>query len=200
MQGRPERFTGHYKYTWNTIQAPDSSSVTDIAQVTVFLTKWDADSSQRDTIGFGILDLGASENYAEFNVPMSYLSPENPDSALVMLDPSMLGRIPQVAFSQPDGTSSFFTVDNLSFEGGTLATEALNDETISIYPNPATDAVYFGDFTGEVSVRDASGQLLLERTSVGQGTGIYVADFPSGVYFLELFNERTVFHRPIIKQ
>jgi hypothetical protein len=163
ITGRPEHFKGHYKYTWNTIFAPDSTPVTDIAQIRVFLTRWDADSSYRDTVGFGILDLNASENYAAFDLSLNYLSTEDPDTALISLDPSMLNRIPQVTFSQPDGTSSYFTVDNLSFEGGTLATSELSEHLVDIHPNPVAEALFFGDFTGTVSVRDASGRIFIHR-------------------------------------
>jgi hypothetical protein len=200
IAGRPTHFKGHYNYTWNTILAPDSTPVTDIAQITVFLTRWDADSSQRDTVGFGILDLGTSVTYTEFDLSLNYLSPEDPDSVFVFLDPSMMGRIPQVQFTQPDGPGSFFTVDDLQFTGGSLGVNEPDGQTISIYPNPATDKVYFGDFTGTVSVSDASGRVVIDRQSVTPGAGININNLPVGPYFLELTAKEAVFHSPIIKQ
>jgi hypothetical protein len=166
----------------------------------VFMTKWDADSLHRDTIGFGLANLDSAAVYTEFNISLSYFAPEAPDSAMISLDPSMLNRIPQVQFSQPDGSSSFFTVDNLRFEGGTLGTNGLSAERIGVYPNPVTDVLHFGDFSGTLSIRDASGRICMHPRPVDPGTGIPVAELPAGMYFLELSGNGTLFHSSIIKQ
>lgn len=201
VNGRPQHFTGFYKYIWNTIGAPDGSSVSDIAQITVFMTRWDSDSSHRDTVGFAIRDIDSTADYTAFDLEINYLSQDDPDSAFVLLDPSMLNRIPQVQFSQPNGTSSFFTVDALSFDTDELGTHEQKKRLISVYPNPATEVVYFGDFEGTVTLRDAGGRILVDDQPVGQGKGIHIAGFPSGIYFPALSNNGTVFPgNPIIKQ
>jgi hypothetical protein len=195
---RPESLNGFYKYADNQIGSIDGP-VTDIAQVSVYLTHWDPVLLKRDTVAGGVIDLGASAEFAAFDVPIHYASSQMPDSVLIRLDPSMLNRIS--GFFQPDdGITSFLTVDDLSFEGDLLGTDELPKTAVSVFPNPATDVLHFGDFAGTVSVRDASGRTFLANRPVAPGTALPIGELPAGMYFVELSGDQLLFHSPIIKQ
>jgi hypothetical protein len=199
---RPERLRGYYRYVENAIVGPGNITVSDTARVSILLTRWNQAAQHSDTIGFGFVDLHASEGYSEFNVAINYQSAASPDSVMLTLDPSMVKRFPDIDFEAPDdGMASYFTVDNLTLEGGTLGTNELAKTAVSVYPNPATDVLYIGDFAGTVTIRNASGETVVKDQFVSPGTGISLAGFSPGMYFPEFQSNGTVFHsNPIIKQ
>jgi hypothetical protein len=112
----------------------------------------------------------------------------------------MMNRIQQVSFTQPNGTSSFFTVDNLRFEGGTLSTHEMQQEAIIIYPNPATEELFFGDFTGSASISDMNGKIFIAEREITPNQSVFIGDFSSGVYFVKLSGNGKMHYQKFIKR
>ncbi len=75
-----------------------------------------------------------------------------------------------------------------------------NDAALKVYPNPTTDAVTIelaGTFTA--SIRSITGQLMA-RADGNASLNVSLKDFPSGMYSVEIRNDKQVFNATIIKQ
>lgn len=197
---RPESLTGYYKYTDNVL-TDGLEFVTDTAQVSVYLTKWDLFLGQADTIGSGVINLNAAADYTQFVVPINYYSDEMPDTVKVILDPSMVKRYEDSPYFAPDmGYSSYFTVDNLVLNEASLATDDLQANTIKIFPNPVKDAVNITGFSGEVSVFDVSGKKMATGNNRLPGIMLPLAHLSSGIYYLQLNDGAKTEWRKIVKK
>ena len=63
---------GYYIYEENEVE-DQVDTVPDIAQVSVFMTKWNASTMYRDTVGTGVLDLNAVSEYTLFTNTVTYI-------------------------------------------------------------------------------------------------------------------------------
>jgi hypothetical protein len=66
---------------------------------------------------------------------------------------------------------------------------------LQIWPNPATDRIYFdldaADLPGAwYRITDQWGRILMQQTVTGSGTSIACGHLARGIYFLELRNEK----------
>lgn len=184
----PEKLSGYYTYTDNVVNTQNSDRPEeDFATVSVLLSKWNSLLSQRDTIGFGKIHLGAAANYTSFSFPIDYVSTSAPDSIMVLLDPSRvrteIGVIGGMGPAIPE--SSFFTVDNLSLEDGTVSVgEEIRAPKRKVFPNPGKGLIHIPDFAGEVGLFDLDGKMIDHQTYPDDQIDTYLLS--PGIYFLRL--------------
>ncbi len=100
---RPVAFTGHYKL---------AGSYVGIAQV--LLSKYNALTQQRDTIAFNDFTLSINTSFAQFSIPLTYLSAASPDSATVVFYASDPAVVPSM-----NASFSSLYIDDLAFTGTT---------------------------------------------------------------------------------
>ncbi len=183
---RPVALKGYYKYEQNIVYGPNGP-VTDIAKVSVLLTK--TINNQTVTVGSGTLDLLGSNTYKEFNVPINYITNDTPNNITITLDPSLARRgNVDYQYQTGDGTTSYFTVDNLSLTTATLGViDHKLDNSIIVYPNPADDYIHIPNFKGNISIYDLTGKLVLSNKEIVNE--LLAIDFlVPGPYILKLNN------------
>jgi hypothetical protein len=184
---RPAALSGYYTYTHNTDMLDENHNPTiDTARVSIYLTQWNSQMAQHDTIGIGELKLNGAANFTAFSCPIYYSSTAIPDSITIRLDPSraMGTGWQQNCRCATANDCSYFTVDNLTLEES-LGLPAQNKEGLFLYPNPVTDFIEIKSYTGMVIIFDASGRKVQENT-VAAGKPIDVTQLQSGIYSVRL--------------
>jgi len=201
IQSRPTALKGYYNYTDNIVSDPNGNSVTDIAQVSVYLTRWNLQTAQRDTIGAGILDLNASEHYKAFTCNISYASNSQPDSIHIMLDCSLVARGASGMIANGGGVASYFTVDNLVLEENALDVQDISENNkVAVYPNPTRDMLYLDGFTGRATVYNTTGAQVLAATQLSSGGQLSLGTLPAGVYVLQTESRHGIQRQLIVRQ
>ncbi len=184
---RPARLKGYYKYTDNIITGPEGT-VPDTAMVSVYLTTIQPWPMVIDTVGIGEVYLSYSEGYTQFEVDIEYLSDVMPQAVSIYLDPSLVKRYEDKHYSSlGEAMVSFFTVDNLSFEGeAVLSTGDINkDGNPNIYPNPAKSTLRITlDERQPISIYNTTGMLIEQHTANATHT-LDVSDYPTGIYIIK---------------
>jgi len=153
--------------------------------VAVYLTKWNTSMMRRDTIGKGMQTLsGMAMSWANFTIPLTYISTTIPDSAMVVLSSS--GNMPVA--------NSYLYVDNLAFNGNTVGIKNIDNYLtgISVYPNPSAGnltvelnalksssvKLQLTDITGkivkEVSATEVLGNYKTTLNTTGVASGAYL--------------------------
>ncbi|MEY8758981.1 T9SS type A sorting domain-containing protein [Chryseobacterium tongliaoense] len=183
---RPTALKGYYKYEHNIIHSQNGAIVNDIAVVTILLTK--NVNNQTITIGSGTINLSGTNSYTEFTVPVTYLSNDIPNNVTITLDPSLVRRDPNVEYiyQAGDGTTSYFTVDNLSLTTTSLGVhENELKNSIVVYPNPVDDYIHIANYKGSISIYDITGKLVQSNKEVVDGV-VAIAFLVPGPYILKL--------------
>lgn len=148
VSGTPQIFTGTLKYTrfkeaiFNT--ANNTQLLNDTAWVEAYLTLWNNNTGQRDTVGSAIKYFTSSTEdsiQVSFQIPFIYTVSVLPDSFRVSIDPSMIKRRLDVNYMVADssGYSSDLTVDDLAFASPVSNEPALDDFRFTAFPNPGHD-------------------------------------------------------------
>ncbi len=192
---------GFYKYEENSID-DGTDTVADVAQISVFMTKWNSGTMHRDTIGTGILDLNAAASYTLFTTNISYInSIIIPDSIHILIDPSLVRRGPNSGnyISMDDGISSFLTVDNLSLIDENVAGMNELSKTFKVYPNPAEDLLTIENFKGQIALSDLNGKLIRELY-LESNQALSLDQLDAGIYLLQLNNENHIQNVRIVKK
>lgn len=94
-------------------------------------------------------------------------------------------------------TPTYFAIDNLSI----YKNLGLNENTLSnvkVYPNPFQNELIINGESGDVSITDLTGKEMTS-TQYNQYVQINTTDFPSGIYFVTIQNEKGVFTQKISK-
>ncbi len=195
---RPTTLTGYF--TYEDIDLDEEGLIKDTAQFAVYLLKKNSITSLNDTIGRGITNISEeTSQYKQFVVNIEYLTEEQPDSIVVVLDPSLVVRYqttPPVFSHFPQG--SYLTVDNLSLDSP-LSTERHSAPiAYPIFPNPATDQIQIHDFSGEVILHDLSGKrILTDKLELHQP--LQLNKISEGIYILLLNDGKSTQQTKIIK-
>ena len=106
---QPTNFTGDYKWLPN---------VKDTARINLTFT------ALGSIVGYGELEITDEQTtFSQFDIPLTI--GDTPDSVLIIINGGQVG-------------GSILTIDNLSFNGGTVGIKSIayNEATTSIYPNP----------------------------------------------------------------
>ncbi|MFM2393643.1 MAG: hypothetical protein RLZZ546_1625 [Bacteroidota bacterium] len=187
---RPTNFTGKWQYMGN--------SSSDVGTIKVYLTKWNTAMSMRDTVGYLVKNLtGMVMSWANFNLPITYLNGNTPDSCLIILNSS--GSTPQAG--------SYLYVDNLAFTGITSGINEINKiGLIKILPNPSNDFIQidFSELTklpSKVFISDLTGKTLSTFNCTGNITQTFsIVDLANGTYLISIQTESGLITEKIIKQ
>lgn len=191
ISSRPAALSGMYKYTNNWIRNISTEEIVrDTALVSIYLTRWNADLAQRDTLGKGLLNLFESTAYSSFLCGIEYSSAEMPDTIQVNFDPSILRRSLDISYfaTTEDGRCSHFTIDQLMLLDTVTGIESNTTvEMFSLFPNPASDRVFIQSELGgakHVEVIDYTGRIV-HQFQIGNGeNSIDVQHLPAGMYLL----------------
>ena len=195
---RPTTLTGYF--TYEDIDLDEAGLLKDTAQFAVYLLKKNLITSRNDTIGRGIINISEETNqYKQFIVNIEYFTEEQPDSIVVVLDPSLVVRYqttPPVFSHFPHG--SYLTVDNLSLDSPLSIERHSTPIAYPIFPNPATDQIHISNFAGEVTICDLSGRkILTDNLEIHQPLSLIT--IPGGIYILSLKNGTSTQQTKIIK-
>ena len=192
---------GYYIYEENEVE-DQVDTVPDIAQVSVFMTKWNASTMYRDTVGTGVLDLNAVSEYTLFTNTVTYINPTVvPDSIHILIDPSLVRRDPAGSnyMSMDDGISSFLTVDNLSLTDENVAGVNEFSQSVKVYPNPVEDLLFIEDFNGHAALYDLNGKLIREQ-ELESKEAFALDKLDAGIYMLQLHQNSTIRNVRIVKK
>ena len=87
---------------------------------------------------------------------------------------------------------------------GTLGANDLIAPTVSLYPNPSNDLINISfdkDQLQKIELYDTTGKLLFKSDLNTNTYALNIANYPSGVYFVRVFNQNNVFvNKQIIKK
>jgi hypothetical protein len=93
-------------------------------------------------------------------------------------------------------TPSYFAIDNVNFNETAGLIE--NEINVSVYPNPFNDQLFVNGENGLLELHDLNGKLVHSEEVTGT-TIIETATLPSGIYFLQLTNDRGTALQKVIK-
>lgn len=181
---RPDNFSGWFQYF------PIGS---DTGQVAAVLTRWNLLLQQRDTIGIsGKWFLEQTDTYQQFQEPFDYWSDENPDTLMIIL----------VSSSQFEPSiGSVMYIDDLSLNFSTPVQKLPEIQSISVYPNPASDYFQF-NFPNPATfmIHNLIGVVVLSGNVVAGNNKIALNNWQEGVYMISIYdeNERPVAVKRII--
>lgn len=176
---RPQKLTGSWQYM---------ASGSDAGYIAICLTKWNTSLNKRDTVAVKKQNLaGMAMSWATFNITLTYLTQDTPDSAMIVFSAS--GSTPVAG--------SYLYVDNISFTGTVtgLSQEVSDNSNLYLYPNPAVGNISVelnAVRTENIKMKlvDATGKLIREvNEKAFQGNNTYTistAEIPRGIYFLKV--------------
>jgi len=181
-----------YNYTWRSAVLSFQSKYTriagDSAFVLVTLTKWNGTS--RDTIANGkYATNSSSSNYSLHSINLTF----NPAFATVLPDSEQI-FISSSIYSHPGAKiGSAFYIDDLAWSGYNSTNDIRGiDNTVSIYPNPATNNINFkcSIDANILEVTDITGRLIASYSMDNKKVNIETSSFPSGIYFYSISNKK----------
>jgi hypothetical protein len=94
-------------------------------------------------------------------------------------------------------TPSYFAIDNVDFHWSVVGLEE-HELSMNVYPNPFNDQLIVKGENGLLEFRDLSGKLIHSEELTGN-TLIETSALPSGIYFLQLTNDRGTALQKVIK-
>lgn len=102
-------------------------------------------------------------------------------------------------------TPAFFAIDNLVTASLTTNIAFADNETLKMYPNPATnhlsiDLNEMNDNSAVISIFDIGGRLVQSMPVNRSMVNLQVADYESGVYFISVKGENTLINTKFIKK
>ena len=173
-------FSGFYKYT----PSADTSSGTDSCWITAVFTKWNDTNNARDTVAAANFYGGEAATYTLFDVPVNYVAPEMPDSAIIIVFTS---RSPLGA---PAGSKLY--VDDFALSSG-VGIDVIKDEEVNIYPSPANDNLVItlasASQARQVIVYDLLGKKVGSYPAHSNKLSLNTSSFTDGIYIIELVDD-----------
>ncbi|MFZ4740851.1 MAG: T9SS type A sorting domain-containing protein [Bacteroidales bacterium] len=168
---RPTAITGNWQYmAYNNDQG----------FIAIAFTKWNTITNIRDTLSTTYYVLpGMVMSWANFNIPITYTSPSNPDTCLIVLSASSV--------SSPVA-NSYLYIDNLNFSLQTSLKENKNTiGNLKIYPNPVMEELKIElsenkNYTVfKYSIINSLGEIIQNSTNMHQNR-IKTSNLPNGIY------------------
>lgn len=185
--GRPANLTGKWQHM---IYGSSQGSIS------VTLTRWDAGSKKRITVGSGSVTLsGMAMSWASFTIPISYLDGTNPDSCIIAM----------MASGANPTNNDYLWVDNLAFSGSVSGIKLLSsDIKVKIFPNPSNSILSVSlanNYNLGMRVLDLTGKELMQvKCEENRNTNeLFIGDLPAGNYFLEIQTEKGNLFKSFIK-
>lgn len=174
---RPSAFTGSYKFQ-------DSlSAIDDYGRVEILLRKRNAATGEIDTIGFAssTTDLGPTATWKSFEIPITYLSQDLPDTAVVVFYGAVHAAAPTTLW-----------LDDLLFSYSSTSTEeGLADSRIRMYPNPTSSHLIFDHYpiAARYELFTLQGKLVLAGQLERE---VNIEGLPNGLYLIKIEGEEGV--------
>ncbi|MBU8892720.1 MAG: PCMD domain-containing protein [Bacteroidales bacterium] len=168
---RPSILSGYYKY---------STSGLDSCIMSIFLTKHNTSTKNRDTLGIGVFTSNKQDEWSIFEAPVKYSSTETPDSMNIIIlssDTSIFD------------TGSTLFLDKLFIDASLSVPEKLLIPEIYVFPNPATD--YFKINCPNISfckysIIDVTGKILISSKYHATEELINISNLNPGLYFIQV--------------
>lgn len=125
------------------------------------------------------------------------------DNILLQFNSNSLGPILPITTVSSGSTPSFDFISSLTFQTPTITQESCDPNLsvgsnqlmdVKLYPNPATNYVYFsGDGIESVKIVDSAGRVIIEKKSYDNSIGLFVGNLKNGIYFVSVsgFNNQT---------
>ncbi|MCX6291176.1 MAG: T9SS type A sorting domain-containing protein [Bacteroidetes bacterium] len=176
---RPAAFSGNWQYM---------AYGTDQGYISISLTKWNTATLSHDVIAFAYYPLpGMVMSWGALNIPLTYMSPNNPDSCMLILSASNANGATTAA-------NSYLYLDDLHFSGSAIGINENNSiEQFSIYPNPVKEFLYFDlsflkNEKATVEIYNLVGKQIKTINNIRKNTELKISvdDFPKGIYLLKL--------------
>lgn len=190
---RPANFTGKWQHM---IFGSSQGSIS------VTLTKWDTVNAMRETVAVANLTLsGMAMSWANFSIPFTYQTGNNPDTCIIILKASGANPTDQ----------DYLWVDNLGFSGSVvgISDEAAAMSIVSTFPNPASgilviDIALTTSQNTVIEITDVTGRVVLTHKA-GLLTGdsrqtIDISGLAKGIYVLRVTTEMVMCAENIIIQ
>jgi len=179
---RPTEFSGDYKAIL--LGSCDSLRT----YVDLYLTKYDINKNQRDTIGQANLVLNESNIYKQFNLQINYKDESIiPDTVIIVLAKERFGfDVPPACL---ECSHVFF--DNLKLiEDASTDITNQNISSIEIYPNPAMDYIIIKsgceDCLYDVTFTSLGGKLAKKYYSIKDVIDLQNSELGNGVFFVRI--------------
>ena len=155
----------------------------DTCAIMLVLTKWNQAPQKADTIGqAGLTFPDTVDSYTKAVIDVTYFLPMPPDSAFLIAS-SSLDRF------NPIPGSTFYIDDIKLTETNTSTKEIRNErQSVSLYPNPAAEILHISGTNKikDINVFNIQGQLKYQLGLNENETEINVADWPTGIYFMQV--------------
>lgn len=187
-------YDGFYKYTDNLVKnIQNNQNVPDTAIAWMIMTKWNSAAQKRDTIGIGKTSLFAASSFTQFSCVVQYSNNAIPDSATIVLDPSIVKRdtsanaITYITTDPQSSTASYLTMDDIQINQ-TNSIENQNIEKLRIYPNPAEEYITVSYGCALIKIVDMLGKNVFQGNEP-LNNKINIGQLRSGVYFAYYLDE-----------
>lgn len=181
---KPSRFKGYYKF--EPVNGDSCSAV-------ILLSKWNATSKKRDTIGYGkMVQHSAVSTYTQFDVPVNYRSTGAVDSmSLLVVSSAGFNVINFIGSVGQPGNTMY--VDDLSLDYPSGITQVLMPEvSVNVYPNPASEVLHIEVSrevkNGSFEVYTTAGKLVGSYNLSSTSNTIPVSGLLNGLYYFRLIS------------
>ena len=155
----------------------------DTAGALVFMKR---SSNGLDSIGYAELKITATAVYTLFELPITYLSNEYPDSATIVFLSSRSG------VTAREGSTLF--VDDVKFTGSVgISQNGTIEPIVKVFPNPAKDNITFSinfDSADHVTIKDISGKNVLAGYLYDKKAHMNTSVLATGMYFYEIADKK----------
>lgn len=155
----------------------------DTCAIMLVLTKWNQALQKSDTVGqAGLTFPDTVDSYTKAVLEITYSLPMPPDSAFLIASSSIDG------FNPVPGSTLY--LDDIKLIETNTSTKEIRTvrQSVSLYPNPAAEILYISgtERIKDISVYNVQGQLKYQSLPDENESEINIAEWPSGIYFMQV--------------
>lgn len=191
-EGRPDKLTGYVKYEGSGLDTLFISAI--LLRSVDLIDTLDAIGYATFQVIGGDTDISRnSADYVPFSVDLTYNSEETADSVAF--------QIIAIKDANNPSDTSFFVVDEIKLEGGSVATRDYYQETFdALTPNPASDLVSINLPVGpgaKLEIFNTLGVMLLQKP-LDNGSSFSVSHLIDGSYIARIYQENRVYWQKLL--
>lgn len=191
--------TFNYFYGWPFAQRPTKlkfwykylNAGNDSALAGILLTKW---NGTRTIVGIGEFDISSNTpGYTLAEAPVNYSSGVNPDTIII-------GFVSSNNANPTAGTMLY--IDDISLDYSTAIENNPVINSISVYPNPCSNAMYItapAPCNHHLIIRDVLGSTVFEQDHYTGRLSIDCSQFYAGVYTIHIENGTSMYTGKVLK-
>ncbi|MDR3681028.1 MAG: T9SS type A sorting domain-containing protein [Flavipsychrobacter sp.] len=201
---KTQGITGYYKYEDASLYSTSTGGpfVIDSANITVAVTKWNAVTASRDTIGLGHTLLPGMTNFTPFSVAVNYTSSAVPDSIFLHICPTIYTQS-NLPWCPGGGYCSYLTVDDISVLPVAVATLKLGN-SLTVSPNPVSNVLRIvldnKSISALLCIEDMAGRIVVTPMHINGSAELDLSALSPGAYVVIVTDDKEVQHYKIIKQ